>query len=58
MTIDADHVRRLFAHLESGAGDEFFAHVAEDVDWTVMAPIRWPAATARSRNSMPTPLRG
>ena len=35
MSISADAVRRIFAHLESGAGDAFFAHVADDVDWTV-----------------------
>lgn len=35
MGISADAVRRIFSHLESGSGDEFFAHVAEDVDWTV-----------------------
>ena len=31
-----DHVRELFSHLESGEADAFFAHVAEDVHWTVM----------------------
>jgi len=35
MTIDADTVRRIFAPLESGSGDAFFEHVADDVDWTV-----------------------
>ena len=35
MGISADAVRRIFAHLESGSGDQFFAHVADDVDWTV-----------------------
>lgn len=35
MSIDAETVRRVFAHLESGAGDRFFEHVADDVDWTV-----------------------
>jgi hypothetical protein len=29
-------VRALFAHLESGDGDGFFAAVADDVTWTVM----------------------
>ena len=32
----ADEVRRLFAHLETGESDAFFAHVADDVRWTVM----------------------
>ena len=32
----ADQVRRLFAHLETGESDAFFAHVADDVSWTVM----------------------
>lgn len=35
MAIDAELVRRIFAHLESGSGDAFFSHVADDVDWTV-----------------------
>ena len=35
MGIDADKVRRLFSYLESGSGDKFFEHVADDVDWTV-----------------------
>lgn len=35
MGISADTVRRIFSHLESGSGDAFFAHVADDVDWTV-----------------------
>ncbi len=35
MSIDEAAVRRIFSHLESGAGDAFFAHVADDVDWTV-----------------------
>lgn len=35
MSIDVATVRRIFAHLESGAGDAFFAHVSDDVDWTV-----------------------
>ena len=33
--ITADFVRQIFAHLEAGAGDKFFDHVADDVDWTV-----------------------
>ena len=36
MTPTSDHVRKLFAHLESGEADAFFAHVADDVYWTVM----------------------
>jgi uncharacterized protein len=35
MGIDAHAVRRVFSHLEFGAGDAFFEHVADDVDWTV-----------------------
>lgn len=31
-----DFVRSIFKSLEQGAGDDFFEHVAEDVDWTVM----------------------
>jgi ketosteroid isomerase-like protein len=36
MTIAPDRVREIFQGLESGDGDGFFAHVADDVDWTVM----------------------
>jgi len=32
----ADQVRQLFAHLENGDADAFFAHVADDVSWTGM----------------------
>lgn len=35
MHITAATVRKIFAHLEAGSGDQFFAHVANDVDWTV-----------------------
>lgn len=35
MAISADAVRRIFSLLESGSGDEFFAHVDDAVDWTV-----------------------
>jgi ketosteroid isomerase-like protein len=35
MAVTEAEVRAIFAHLESGAGDAFFAHVADDVDWTV-----------------------
>jgi ketosteroid isomerase-like protein len=35
MAITNEAVRRIFAHLESGAGEQFFQHVADDVDWTV-----------------------
>ncbi len=34
--ITEEQVRTLFAHLESGNADNFFQHVADDVDWTVM----------------------
>jgi uncharacterized protein len=36
MTLTADKVQRLFANLESGDADAFFADVADDVDWTVL----------------------
>jgi len=36
MSITEHEVRTIFAGLESGTGDAFFAHVADDVDWTVM----------------------
>ena len=35
-SITEEQVAALFAHLESGNGDAFFLHVADDVDWTVM----------------------
>ena len=35
MGISSETVRRIFSHLEAGAGDAFFRHVADDVDWTV-----------------------
>ncbi|MEI8082328.1 MAG: nuclear transport factor 2 family protein [Actinomycetes bacterium] len=37
MTTDRlDQTRDLFANLAQGRQDQFFAHVADDVDWTVM----------------------
>jgi ketosteroid isomerase-like protein len=36
MAIDPAFVRRIFADLEHGEGAAFFAHVADEVDWTVM----------------------
>ena len=36
MAVDAEFVREIFAGLEHGDGAGFFAHVADDVDWTVM----------------------
>lgn len=36
MVIDRDWLRRLFARLEDGDAEGFFAHVADDVHWTVM----------------------
>jgi ketosteroid isomerase-like protein len=36
MPITSDDVREIFRGLEHGDGDAFFAHVADDVDWTVM----------------------
>jgi len=35
MGISSETVRLIFSHLEAGAGDAFFRHVADDVDWTV-----------------------
>ena len=35
LAITADYVRQVFKGLESGDGTEFFAHVADDVDWIV-----------------------
>ena len=31
-----ERIRRIFKALETGDGAAFFAHVADDVDWTVM----------------------
>ena len=36
MTLTADFARQVFQGLESSDGAAFFAHVADDVDWTVM----------------------
>jgi ketosteroid isomerase-like protein len=36
MAISSDYVRKLFKGLENGDGSAFFAHVADDVHWTVM----------------------
>lgn len=36
MAVSSEFVRRIFAGLEKGDGAAFFAHVADDVDWTVM----------------------
>jgi len=33
--VDLTKVRNIFKNLESGHGQQFFAHVADDVDWTV-----------------------
>ena len=35
MVITSDEVREIFKSLKNGNGDAFFAHVADDVDWTV-----------------------
>ena len=35
MAVDLMQVRNIFKSLESGDGQQFFAHVADDVDWTV-----------------------
>ncbi len=36
MTVQANNVKSLFAHLENGKSGAFFEHVADDVNWTVM----------------------
>jgi ketosteroid isomerase-like protein len=36
MIVTSDYVRKIFRGLEHGDGTAFFAHVADDVDWTVM----------------------
>jgi uncharacterized protein len=35
MAVTADYVRQVFNSLKRGDGAEFFAHVADDVDWIV-----------------------
>ena len=36
MAISPDRVREIFKGLENGDGADFFKHVADNVDWTVM----------------------
>lgn len=36
MAISVERVREIFRGLENGDGVDFFEHVADDVDWTVM----------------------
>src|ERR1700722_10182040 len=36
MIVTSDFVRKIFRGLEHGDGAAFFAHVADNVDWTVM----------------------
>jgi ketosteroid isomerase-like protein len=36
MAVDAGSCGQIFAGLAQGDGAGFFAHVADDVDWTVM----------------------
>src|ERR1700735_4367594 len=36
MPLTSDSVRKIFKGLEKGDGNAFFAHVADDVDWTVL----------------------
>jgi uncharacterized protein len=36
MTITSHYIREIFKNLEQGDGAGFFAHVSENVDWTVM----------------------
>lgn len=35
MPVTLEQVRAIFSNLETGDGSAFFAHVADDVDWTV-----------------------
>jgi uncharacterized protein len=35
-TVTTEFVRKIFTGLETGDGADFFEHVADDVDWTVM----------------------
>ncbi len=35
MSVNVAEVRNLFKKLETGDGNEFFTHVADNVDWTV-----------------------
>jgi len=35
MPVNLTQVRNIFKNLETGDGHQFFAHVADDVDWTV-----------------------
>lgn len=36
MSLNSQDVKALFANLGEGRQDDFFSHVADDVDWTVM----------------------
>ncbi|HEY7181607.1 MAG TPA: nuclear transport factor 2 family protein [Blastocatellia bacterium] len=36
MAVTAEFVRSVFKGLETGGGEDFFKHVVDDVDWTVM----------------------
>lgn len=36
MSLDRERIRDWFARLEAGDAESFFAHVADDVHWTVM----------------------
>jgi ketosteroid isomerase-like protein len=36
MPLTTEHVRNVFAGLQSAGGAPFFAHVADDVHWTVL----------------------
>jgi ketosteroid isomerase-like protein len=36
MSVESEYVREIFRDLEHCDGAAFFAHVADDVDWTVM----------------------
>jgi uncharacterized protein len=36
MAVTAEFVRSVFKGLETGDGEDFFKHVVDDVDWTVM----------------------
>jgi hypothetical protein len=55
MPVSAAQVGELFAHLESGDGESFFAAVAEDVRWTVMGthPLAGEYRSKQQQNEPP-----
>jgi ketosteroid isomerase-like protein len=48
MIITSDYVREIFKGLVHGDGAAFFAHVADDVDWTVNSLIHTARAGFRA----------